>query len=454
VASPGIWKWLLGISAVIALAAGAGVAYLTRSSLTAAAQAQEEEDRAEARPSRALRVEVVRPSKGAMDRITVQPGTVQAYEAAQLFAEVPGYLKDQTVDIGDRVTRGQVLATIDVPELETQVVRYAAMLEQARAKLKVANAHVASARAELDVVKSNVTKFEAAAASAKSMRTLREKQLRRHRELLASRSIDERLVDEKEEQADAAIEAERAARAAILTAKAQVTADAAKVDQALADVTDADAAIKVADAELARAQVLVKFATIVSPYDGVVTQRNYFRGDFVKAATEGGSPLPMFMVERTDKMRVVVQIPDRDVPYADPGDPATVEIDALPGRKFEAKISRIGNSEDAQTRLMRVEIDLPNPQGRIRKGMYGRVTILLEKAGDGLSIPSAALVGKVNEGKAAVYVVRSGKALLVPVRVGIDNGLQMEIVAGLRAEDDVILHPPSGLTDGTEIVTH
>ncbi len=231
-ASPGIWKWLLALAAAMALAAGAGVAYLTRSSLTAAAQAQEEEDRAEARPSRALRVEIVRPSKGAMDRITVQPGTVQAYEAAQLFAEVPGYLKEQSADIGDRVTRGQVLATIDVPELETQVIRYAAMLEQARAKLKVAHARVASARAELEVAKSNVTKFEAAAASAKSMRRLREKQLARYRELLASKSIDERLVDEKEEQADAATEAERAARAAILTSKAQVTSDAAKVDQA------------------------------------------------------------------------------------------------------------------------------------------------------------------------------------------------------------------------------
>ncbi len=209
-----------------------------------------------------------------------------------------------------------------------------------------------------------------------------------------------------------------------------------------------------ADAELARAQVLVKFATIVSPYDGVVTQRNFFRGDFVKAATEGGSPLPLFMVERTDKMRVIVQISDPDVPYADPGDPATVEIDALPGRKFEAKISRIANSEDPQTRRMRVEIDVLNPNGRIRKGMYGRVTILLEKAGDGLCIPSAALVGKVSDGKAAVYVVRSGKAQLMPVRIGADNGLQMEIVGGLRAEDEVIVHPPSGLADGTEIITH
>ena len=453
--SSGNWKWLLAVSALIALTAGAGVAYLTRGSATAATQGQEDEqDPSEDPPSRAVRVQVERPRKGEMDRVTMQPGTVQAYEAAQLFAEVPGYLKEQNVDIGDRVQRGQVLATIDVPELEKQVSRYAAMVEQAQAKQKVAIANVATARAVLEVSKSNVVKSEAAAASAKAMRSLREKQLRRYRELLASKSIDERLVDEKEEQADAAIETERAARAAILTSKAQVTADAAKVDQALADVADADAAIKVADAELARAKVLVQFATIVSPYDGVITQRNFFRGDFVKAATEGGSPLPLFTVERTDKMRVVVQIPDRDVPYADPGDAAAVEIDALPGQKFEAKISRIANSEDPQTRLMRVEIDLPNPTGRIRKGMYGRVTIILEKGAEGLSIPSAALVGKVHDGKAAVYVVRAGKAALTSVRVGNDTGLRMEITAGLRTDDDVILHPPSGLTDGAEVVTH
>jgi multidrug efflux pump subunit AcrA (membrane-fusion protein) len=103
---------------------------------------------------------------------------------------------------------------------------------------------------------------------------------------------------------------------------------------------------------------------------------------------------------------------------------------------------------------MRVEIDLPNPTGRIRKGMYGRVTIILEKGAEGLSIPSAALVGKVHDGKAAVYVVRAGKAALTSVRVGNDTGLRMEITAGLRTDDDVILHPPSGLTDGAEVVTH
>jgi len=442
--------WLLCISLLFLTLGSGGGAYLCWGFVAQTAEAQQPGDDAPA-PSHVARLEVIHPVKGAMDRITVQPGTVQAYEAAQLFAEVPGYLKGQTVDIGDRVKRGQVLANVDVPELEKQVKRYASMVEQTRAKVRVMNARVACARAESEVAKASIVKYEAAAASAAANRSLREKQLRRYRDLYAEHAIEEKLVDEKEEARDAAVEAERAARAAVLTAKSQVVAEEAKIEQALADVADAEASVKVAQAELERAEVLVKFATIVSPYDGVITQRNFFPGDFVKSATESGAHVPLLTVERTDQMRVVVQIPDRDVPYADPGDPATVEIDALPGQKFQAKISRIANSEDAQTRLMRVEIDLPNPTGKIRKGMYGRVRILLDKTSDLLSLPTTALAGKVDDGKSSVFVVRDGKLRLVPVKVGADNGLRVEILSGLTEKDNVVLHPPANLTPGASV---
>jgi RND family efflux transporter MFP subunit len=399
-----------------------------------------------------VRVEVIHPQKGGMDRTTVQPGSVQAYESAQLYAEVSGYLKSQTVDIGDRVKKGQVLAEVDVPDLEVQVRRHQAAVDQANAHVKVANARVASARADLEVANAAVVKAEATAKSAKAMRTFREIQLRRMQELFALKSIDERLVDEKHEQADAAIEAERAARAAILTAEAQVKAEKAKIEQAEADVFDAKAAVEVAQAELVKAQVMVRFATIVSPLDGVVTRRNFFPGDFVRGAKEGGSQVPLLTVERTDRMRVVVQIPDRDVPYADPGDPAAVEIDALPGRKFPAKVSRIASSEDPQTRLMRVEIDLPNPTGKIRRGMYGRVTILLEPSADVFSIPPSCLVGKTEDGKGHVFVVRDGQAHRAPVHIGPDNGLRVGILAGITADDDIILNPPHSLQDGASVL--
>jgi RND family efflux transporter MFP subunit len=196
---------------------------------------------------------------------------------------------------------------------------------------------------------------------------------------------------------------------------------------------------------------MVDFATIRSPYDGYITQRSMLPGDLVRAANGGADSVPLLTVELTDKMRVVVYIPDRDVPYCDVGDPATVEIDALPGKKFEAKVSRIGRSEDPQTKLMRVEIDVPNPEGEIRQGMYGWVTIMLDQQSDQLSIPSSCLVGKTHEGQGTVYVVRDGRAARVPVKIGRDNGRLVAIRDGLTEKDQVVVHAPPALHDGTAV---
>jgi RND family efflux transporter MFP subunit len=445
------WKWWF-VAGVLVAGILIGTYYsLPKGSLSSSASANEEEDEHPVTPA-CVRVEVIHPQRGGMDRTTVQPGSVQAYESAQLYAEVSGYMKTQTVDIGDRVKKGQLLAEVDVPDLDVQETRSKAALDQARARVKVAKARVASAQAALEVAKAGVTKAEATAKSTAAMKKFREIQFHRMQELFALKSIDERLVDEKQEQWDAAVEAHNAAWAAIATAKAQVMAEEANIKQAEADVTDAEAAVEVAQAELAKAQVMLKFAKIVSPLDGVVTKRNFFPGDFVRGAKEGGPQVPVLTVERTDLMRVVVQIPDRDVPFADPGDPAMVEIDALPGKKFPAKVSRIASSEDPQTRLMRVEIDLRNPTGKIRRGMYGRVTIVLEPSADVYSVPPSCLVGKAEDGKGSVFVVREDHAHLVPVQIGADNGLRVAVRAGIDANDEVIVNPPSGLRDEMPVV--
>jgi RND family efflux transporter MFP subunit len=441
--------WLFGGLLAFAVTIG-GWRFLSEELSPAQVQAQEQ-GQAPAPPA-ALPAQVVHPRKGAMQRTTCQPGTVQAFESVQLYAAVSGYLKQQTVDIGDRVKRDQVLLKVDVPELEKQVQRYTSLLDQARARVNQMRARVASARADKQAAQAAVVQAQATAKSAAATLRFRQQQLQRMKDLFALQSIDERLVDEKTEQRDAALEAERAAQAAVLTANAQVAAAQAKIDQAEADVVEAEAEVKVARAELEKTQVLVQYSTIVAPFDGVVTQRNFFPGDFVKAATEGGSAVPLLTVQRTDLMRVVVQIPDRDVPYADPGDPGVVEIDALPGQKFPAKIARIASSEDPDTRLMRVELDVPNPNGQIRNGMYGRVTIVLDKAADQLSLPSSCLVGRSADGKAKVFVVRDGHARLTPIEVGADNGLQVAVLRGLRETDEVIDHAGTGIADGAAVV--
>jgi HlyD family secretion protein len=444
-----MFRWtglLLFFVVAVAVALAGGWVFLNQTSSAVHA----EDDDATTSGKSEFHVDVVRPQVGGMDRTTEQPGTVVAYESALLYAEVPGYLKKLNVDIGSRVTDGQVLAEIEVPDLETQVTRCAAAVDEAKAAVTVKEARVTSAKADLEVAKAGVVKAEAAANSAKSLRTYREKRLARYEKLFATRSIEEELVDEAKDYAEAAIEAERAARAAVPAAEAQVTAANAKIQQAEAEVADAKAAVRVAEAQLKNAQVQVKFATIVSPYNGVITQRNFDRGAFIKSAIQG-SQQPLFAVERTDKMRVVVHIPDRDVPFTDPGDEAVVKIDALGGEEFKGTVARIATSEDPQTRLMRTEIDLNNPDGRIRQGMYGKVTIILEKSAKLLSVPSSALAGKARNGKGELYVVRDGRLRKVAVRLGADNGLRVAVLSGIRADDEVVSHPSDALQDGMEV---
>ena len=239
----------------------------------------------------------------------------------------------------------------------------------------------------------------------------REKQYNRIKELFDLKSIDERLVDEKLEEMHAAAAAEVASEAGVLTAKAKAAAAEANVAQAKADLVNAQANVEVAQATFDKAKVFVGYTKIVSPYNGVVTRRAYFRGAFIRSAEQGGL-VPLLSVSRTDLMRVVVLVPDRDVPYVAVGKGATIRIDALPGEDFHGKVSRMADSEDPETRTMRVEIDLPNPDNKLREGMYGRVLIPLSEGTKTLAIPTECLVGGIDNNQASVFVVAGGKAHL------------------------------------------
>jgi RND family efflux transporter MFP subunit len=398
-----------------------------------------------------VHVQVVYPRKGGVDRTTTQPGSVQAFESVDLYAGVSGYLKTQSVDIGDHVKKGQVLATVDVPDLDKQVEHDQAVLAQARAHVEQMNARVTSARADVDAARAAVKQAEATHRSKKALRRFHDQKLKRYQDLWAYKSIEEKLVEEETEQRDAAIEAENAAEAAITTANAQVTATTAKITQAESDVREAEAEVGVAQANLDKTLVLKKYATIVAPFDGVITRRNFFPHDYIEAATSGAGHVPLLNVQRTDLFRVIVQVPDRDVPFTHPGNAATIEFLTLGGKKFPAKVSRVSYSEDPETRLMHVELDLPNPTGEIANGMYGKATIHLDRA-DALTVPSSSLVGKSENGKGSVYVVRGGHARLTPILLGSDNGIETSILGGLKPEDEVITDPGEGVEDGASVV--
>jgi RND family efflux transporter MFP subunit len=396
-------------------------------------------------------VEVVRPGRQGIERRMVQPGSVHAFESVELYAMVSGYLKTQKVDIGSRVRQGEVLAELDVPRERQRAAETAALLEQARAQVRQAEAKVKAMAAERDTAAASVAQTQADIDRLVANRILAEQQYTRVKSLSDRNAVERRLVDEQQKARESAEAAERTARLAVQTAQAKLTSAAAKVEEARTEVAHARTAVSVAEARLAMAQVDLDYAKITAPFDGVVTRRGFHPGAFIRSAQTGTQP-PLLTVARTDLMRVVVRVPDRDVILATPGDPATVTIDGLEGRSFQGTVSRIAHAEEPTSRTMRLEIDLPNPDGLLREGMYGRANIGLEPVAERLTVPAACVVDRSGKGEGVVQVVRDGKIERAKVSLGADNGALVEILSGLAPEDSVVLRSSTPLDPGTAVV--
>jgi HlyD family secretion protein len=419
-------------------------------------QAEAANPSASAAPTKnnAVKVDVIKPSVGGMDRTWIGPGLLHAYEAAELFAKVSGYLQKLNVDIGDRVKAGQVLAEIDSPELHRDVDRGKAAVEKAQAQVGQMKARITAALADQYAAETGIARAEAGIRRDQAGFEFRDKQFKRFRQLADAKSIDERLVDEKEEQRLTAQAAIDASVATLAESKALVSSAVAKVEQARADLVDAEAEVDVAKANLEKAQVFAAYTKIISPYDGMVTLRTFHRGDFIRGADQNGVE-PLLTVERTDVVRLVFHIPDSDVPLTNPGDDTETEIEALPGHKFTGKVARIAYSEDKKSKTMRTEVDLPNDKDLLRNGMYGRTRVTLQKGNPhALTVPSTALSGSTKDGKGTVFVIKDKKAHKTSVKVSADNGVLAEIIEGLSPNDLVIVGNNNAITDGQTVETH
>ena len=395
-----------------------------------------------------LQLEVVRPRAGGLPRITVQTGSVEPFACADLYAGVSGYLKELAVDIGSQVEQGQLLAEIDAPERHQEVESAAAKLEQARVHVLHAKSRVQSAQAQHRAAAAALTRAGAEIRRAIAQRSLSEKELARIEQLAGSGAVQTKLVDEARQRLDAARAEEDHARAAAAVTEAELQADIARVAQAEAEVAVAEADVRVASAALDQARVMLDYTRIRAPHAGVITRRNYDPGDYIRSAASGGSE-PLFTLARVDRMRVVVQVPDADVPFVRPGHPAEVQIDTLGGEVFTGNVSRIAFAQDRRTRTMRAEIDLPNPDGRLQAGMYGGVTIRVPASPVPMTLPASCLAAGCLNGKSSVFIVRDGRLQRLTVRTGRNDGRRVELLSGLTPQDQVVLDPRHSLRDDT-----
>ncbi len=447
-ARSGTWKWLAALAVIVLIG---GTAYFIREERSRKAEAASAESRSGAgsEDANAISVETVHLSPGGILRTSTQIGSVHPFKQAELFAKISGYLKELHVDYGDFVKQGQLLAEIEDPEVVKEAEKAAADVTQAKAAVAQAEAFIESAKADRDASASGVEQAEAEVNRYVSMRSYHEKKFARYKELVKSNAIPQQIADEEEESYESAKASEMASRKAVLNAKAQLLAAAARVKKAEADLDAAKANVAVAQAKRDKADVLVGYTKITSPYNGVITNRTFFPGAFIRSAADGGTE-SLLTVARTDKVRVVTQIPDRDVPFTDVGDKAEITLDALGSEVIHGKVSRFADAEDPTSRTMHTEIDLDNPKDRIKPGMYGIAKVILDKDTKNSTLPAKCLVGESKGTKADVFVIKDGKAKKTQVEVGVDDGIRVEILSGLDAKDEVIVSTGS-VSDGAPV---
>ncbi len=322
------------------------------------------------------------------------PGTMQAFDAAVLFARATGYIATRNVDIGSKVHQGDVLAVIAAPDLDQQ-------LAQAKAQLSQMQAALAQAQANGTLAK--VTNQRTAQLVTEGWST--------------------------QQQGD--------------TDRLTLTAR-------IASVGSAQANLQAQQAQVNRLTELTGFERVVAPFDGVITARQIDVGSLVTADAGGGTSL--FSIARTDVLRVQVYVPQENVFVLKDGQVATVTVPQLPGRTFHGTVARNANALSTNTRTLLTEVDVDNKDGALAAGLYGVVHFEFPREQPVVVIPSEAVIFDKN-GLSAAVLDNNGQIHLRHLDLQADNGAQLEVRAGLQAGDQVILNPPLNVTEGMKART-
>src|SRR5262249_21570516 len=327
----------------------------------------------------------------APDVVVTLPATTLPFTSANIYARASGYISERNVDIGDRVKKGELLAQINAPELDRQIAQNEATLAQNQASVQQAEAnrdlaHVTWQRDSTLVKQGWVTQQQ---------------------------GDTDRLTLQAQQ---AAVEAAR-----------QIVA----AQQGLLGVLHQQKA----------------YQSVIAPFDGIVTQRNINIGDLVQADATSGTF--MFNVIQSDVIRTQVYVPQNDAIGVKPGIEAVVRVPEIPGRTFPRKVARIADALQPGTRTLLTEIDIPNPDGTLKPGIYCLVELHIPRDTPGMLVPADALI--FNRDGLQVAVIENGTARIRKITVARDLGTSLEVRDGVKPGDRVILNPSVNLVDGSNV---
>ena len=395
-----------------------------------------------------MRVTPIKATRKTLVRVTEQPGQIEAFEETPIHAKLAGFAKKVHVDIGDRVTGptrissdqpeqpGQILAELEIPELdaelqqkEAHVGEAQAGVTQAVAAVKFAKSAKASAAALLEEARASIDRAEAMCDRWKS-------EFERIKELVEKKAVTPKVADETEQQFKAADAGRREITAKVKSAQAKLSEADAAIEKADADVVAAQSKLKVAQADEQRTRALLSYTTLRAPFDGIITERHLDTGHLVQPGSSAGGK-PVFVVVRADTVRIFLDVPEADAGFVHQDSPAKLRVPSLSAQQFEGKVTRTSWTLQAGSRTLRTEIDVPNPDARLRPGMYATAEVEVARRADVLSLPKSAIL-KQGTDSFCLSITADKKIAKLPIKTGIVAGTDVEIVSGLTGDESLI----------------
>ncbi len=348
-------------------------------------------------------VEAERPKKRNFEGNLEITGTLEANQMVSLRAMEGGFLTSISKDIGDYVSAGTVLATLENPELrqglklaEADLASYQGDLKQAAAKVKIAEA-------QLDYKRSYYNRIKG----------------------IYEKTPDLITIDELE------------------NAKAEMLVAEAEVDVAKAQPEVVQAHLKSAEAKVAAAQVRVGNLSVTAPFSGHITHRYVDKGAFIQSAVSNASAMSIFDIVDMNKLRLVVEYPESDIGNIGVGSVVNIAFPELNGKVVTSKITRMAAAMNPKSKTVRAEIDIPKPDKALKAGMYANVKTEQKSSRSNLSINKLAITAVKN--KPYVFKVVNDKIEKIPVKLGMENKTHIEVLSDNVSENDVIVIKGKGL---------
>ena len=343
--------------------------------------------------SAAPQVDVLKVQNTPSSFLLTLPGGTAPWDESTIYARVDGYVSAWNVDIGDYVKKGQVLATIDTPDLD-------AKLAAAQAKIKASRALVVARQADADFAQTTYKRWK---------------------------DSPKGVVSEQE------CEAKKAGH-----------------DCAFANLNEAKAQVGLDQADVDRYTALTQFKQVAAPYDGTITERHIDIGNLVTAGKTNTTPL--YRIVKDVTIRVFVDVPQSAADDIRIGSPVKIKAGDERDCEFDGKITRTGDSINPQTRTLRVEIDIPNPNHALVAGMYVNVDFQFPAKGM-VEVPAAALVFS-SRGPLVGLVDEENRLTFHDVNIVRDDGNFVQLGSGVSIGDRVALNISDQLVDGDIVAPH